>query len=409
MRLVGSPGSAHSTEVDDIDESNIGFNIELLDALEQQGTEDPGIVLFGLKCVIAATPHRRLTGGTGGAATLDPLSNQTAQAGAMPGPNMGKKRPSQKRPPERPESGSKRVHVPIPSPPEGTSEGSPEHVAYMLCHGDRGGNPEYQEAARLVRHKGISALHIRQYYSELTFDQLRSWLDELVPASSFSMTTRTGVDSIFRDFIYDAATRQRLDNGRFFFRSAEVLAGALGEEEVLCDGVSASTGNREELVIESMEELLIRAKIPASFVPEYVHQMAEDGITTFADLTDAYDNGMIDDKMLETWGFRLMNRRRLLLVLRENFEHSSVGRELTADHAVHMLEEIKALGVREMEENAFVQDVYDFSAHCEVLFLFGSRAGGLHLARRLKQHLESVLEWDNDRVYIDAVQLTDRI
>lgn len=155
-----------------------------------------------------------------------------------------------------------------------------------------------------------------------------------------------------------------------------------------------------------MEEVLIPAKIPASFVSEYVANMERDGYTTLEDLVKAGPE-LIDEEQLQVWGFPRANRERLLLLLK------SAPREVTAEYAAHTLQEMMGA---EAEENALMQDVYNFAGRCKVLFSFGSGAGGLHLSMRLKQFLDSALKWGNEpghhgddhaekRVYIDAVNL----
>ena len=54
-------------------------------------------------------------------------------------------------------------------------------------------------------------------------------------------------------------------------------------------------------------------------------------------------------------------------------------------------------------------EVYDEMRRTRVLFSFGSRYGGLHLAKRLRTRLLADLQgegWTKEHVYIDAVSLT---
>ena len=55
-----------------------------------------------------------------------------------------------------------------------------------------------------------------------------------------------------------------------------------------------------------------------------------------------------------------------------------------------------------------VDDIFSFAGRTKLLFSFGSRGGGagLHLAMRLQQMLNAILEWSNE-AYIDAVNLKE--
>lgn len=104
-------------------------------------------------------------------------------------PARPKKRPCRKGEGSEP----KRTQHGLPPALEGIPEGSAEYVAYVLCHGDRANDPQYQEAARLVILKGISALHIRQYYSE----GFGYWLLEGLDPS-----VRAAIDTVFQLFLH---------------------------------------------------------------------------------------------------------------------------------------------------------------------------------------------------------------